>query len=145
MKYELVDHSIPCNWKISFPKEWMYEFCEGVSIFYPLDSELTVRVTPWHAEQKQGELVPKDEMEKIFREGIPEGAAIIGTEEYKMDGFSTLVFEKQRKEVENGTVFRRCIGYIAEGDLLVVDAFSTKKEELDYLLPFFKTIRKVRQ
>lgn len=47
-------YGLPCNWKISMPDNWQGEYAEedGECVFYPDNSELTIRITPFHAERE---------------------------------------------------------------------------------------------
>jgi len=49
----MIDYTMLCGWRISFPEKWIYEDDteSDQNIFYPPDSDLTIRITPFHAEK----------------------------------------------------------------------------------------------
>lgn len=142
MSFKLLEYKIPCGWQISFPSNWIHEgeADYGENIFYTPDSDLTIRITSFHAE-KQGILAPIEVMENAFMQTIPKSANPKEIVEYTLDGFYSKAFENTY--TENDTlVFRICICYYAAGELLSINVFSTSKEECEKSLSFLKTLRK---
>lgn len=60
-------YGLPCDWKISMPDNWQGEYTEedGQCVFYPDNSDLTIRIAPFHAE-RDGVLAPVKVMENAY-------------------------------------------------------------------------------
>jgi len=142
MSFKLLEYKMPCGWQVSFPSNWIHEGeadC-GENIFYPPNSDLTIRITSFRAE-KHGILAPIEVMENVFMRTIPESANPKEIAEYTLEGFYLKVFENTY--TENDTlVFRIYICYYAAGEILSINVFSTSKEECEKSLSFLKTLRK---
>ncbi|WP_313133265.1 hypothetical protein [Anaerocolumna sp.] len=142
MSFKLLEYQMPCGWQVSFSSNWIHKEEEdgGENIFYTPDSNLTIRITSFHAE-KQGILAPIEVMENAFMRTIPKSANPKEIIQYTLDGFYSKAFEDIY--TENGTlVYRTCICYYAAGELLSINVFSTSKEEGENSLSFLKTLRK---
>ena len=138
----MIDYTMLCGWKISFPEKWIYEDDteSGQNIFYPPDSDLTIRITPFHAE-KQGLAAPIEVMEEAFLRSVPKSAIPSEIKEYELNNFSVKSFENI--ETQNGnTVFRIMVGYYASGELLSINIFGTSKVECNQALVHLKTLQR---
>ena len=63
------------DWQISMPDNWQGEYDKesGQYIFYPNNSDLTIRITPFHAE-REGMLAPREVMEDAYIRTVPVSA-----------------------------------------------------------------------
>lgn len=63
------------DWQISMPDNWQGEYDKKSSqyIFYPDNSDLTIRITPFHAE-RDGILAPREVMEDAYIRTVPVSA-----------------------------------------------------------------------
>ena len=137
------NYRLPCGWEISFSDEWIGEYSkeDGQCIFYPPNSDLTIRITPFHIE-KENTPAPAEVMEAAYINSILESAKPRDMYEYILEGFSIQAYEEET--YENGKiVYAIKIGYYAPGDLLSVNIFSTNKTECEQSLKILKTIRRV--
>lgn len=138
----MIAYQMPGGWQISFPKDWSYEneVERGQSIFYPSNSDLTIRITPFHAE-RQGTLEPAEVMEAAFIATVPAAASPLELGEYTAENYTVKAFENT--ETENGKqVFRIAMGCYTAGELLSIHIFSTSKDECRNALTVLKTLRK---
>ncbi|MFR3039446.1 MAG: hypothetical protein ACLTLY_12170 [Agathobacter rectalis] len=69
------------DWQISMPDNWQGEYDKesGQYIFYPDNSDLTIRITPFHAE-RDGILAPREVMEDAY---IKNSASICKTAKFR--------------------------------------------------------------
>lgn len=135
----MLHYELPCGWQISMPDAWLYEEEDGQSIFYPSDSDLTVRITPFHAE-RDNVPAPVELMEAAYINSVPASAKPCDLHEYALDGFSIKAYGE--KSLENGqTVYAFYVGYYTAGELLTVNIFSTNKTECTQALEILRTIR----
>ncbi len=135
-------YALPCDWQISLPDNWSAEYDEanGQCVFYPDNSDLTVRITPFHAE-KDNEPAPIQIMEAVYINTIPKSAVPLNIIPYEIAGFSAKIYENNFIE-DDMTVFAIYLGYYAAGELLSVNIFSTNKIECCQTLDILQNITK---
>lgn len=134
-------YELPYNWEISFPDEWSGEFDKeyGQYIFYPSDSDLTFRITPFHAE-KENQLAPIEVMENAYTNSIPKSAKPRDLNEYALNGLCMKAYENKYREGDKN-IYTIHIGYYTLGNLLSINIFSTHKMECEHALQYLKTIK----
>lgn len=133
-------YSLPCSWKISIPDSWRGEYDEpsGQCVFYPPSGDLTLRITPFHAE-RDGVPAPAEVMEKAYLHTIPASAAVRDAKLCRPDGFTARMYEDTLRQ-DHRTVHVFYIGYYAAGELLSVSIWSTSKRECKDTLKILQTI-----
>ena len=106
------------DWQISMPDNWQGEYDKesGQYIFYPDNSDLTIRITPFHAE----------------RDGI---------DFYIPSGFEAKIYDDVLTEDSN-TIYVVYVGYYSAGELLSISIWSTNRDEGEQALNVLNTIRK---
>lgn len=135
------EHRLPLNWQISVPGNWKREAGEnGEVVFFPRQSELTVRITPFHAE-KSGKPAPAKVMEQAFMQTIPPEAVQMKPEGYGLSGFRAKFFETTETEA-NLPVCHIYAGYFAKGELLSVNIYGRNREECVEALAVLQTLQK---
>lgn len=123
-------YNMSFGWKIDVPDNWCMEYDEdeGQWIYYPDNSTLTVRITPFHSERDG---VPA-EIEMLKAVHILSLISFT-TSEYietkqNTDGTAAEIYEGT--VIEDGrTVYVINIGYFTEGELLSVNIYSESKDE----------------
>ena len=109
-------------------------------MLYPSQGELTVRITPFHAE-KSGKPAPAKVMEQAFLQTIPPQAVVMKPEGYRLAGFRVRFFEN--RETEGGQNMHHIYaGYFAKGELLSVNVFGRSREECMEALDILQTLQK---
>ncbi len=135
------EQELSLGWRLSVPRDWAHESGEaGEEVFYPSEGELTVKITPFHAERAE-KAAPVKVMEQAFLQSVPAGAVQIKPEGYRLPGFRARFFE----QVEKGAdlpVFCICAGYFAKGDLLAVNIYGRSKEECRGAMEILWTLEK---
>lgn len=133
-------YHFPYNWKLSIPDGWHGEYDEssGQCVFYPDDSDLTLRVTPFHA-GKDGVPAPAEVMEKAYLHTIPASAAERDAKLCCADGFSARMYEDTLQQ-DHRTVHVFYIGCYTVGELLSVSIWGTSKRECKDALKILQTI-----
>ena len=135
-------YGLPCDWKISMPDNWQGEYAEedGQCVFYPDNSDLTIRITPFHAE-RDGVLAPVEVMENAYINIIPTSAISRSISSYNLDGLCGRMYESTVIE-ENKTVYVIYVGYYTLGELLSISIWGTNKVECEQALDILKTIKR---
>lgn len=135
-------YKLPCDCQISIPDNWQGEHDQdnGQCVFYPDNSDLTIRITPFHAE-RDGVLAPIEVMENAYIRTIPISAKLREVNSLNLDGFVTRMYEDTLIE-ESKTVYVVYIGYYSTGKLLSINIFGTNKTECEQALNILKTIKK---
>lgn len=126
------------NWEISFPSDWKGEYDDDGEqfVFYPPDSDLTVRVTPFQA-LKRGKFAPKEVMRDSFLSSLSDAATPLDMEECAIPGFEWAAFEDV--ETENSQeIYVAGMGIFGSGLLLVVDIYSENQAECRESLQYIK-------
>ena len=129
------------NWEISFPDDWSakYDTENGQYIFYPADSDLTFRLTPFHA-RKEDQPAPIDIMENAYTNSIPISAKLRDPDSLALEGLHVKAYEN--KQIQNGkSVYSIHVGYYTVGNLLSINIFGTYKPECEQALCHLKTIK----
>lgn len=136
----MLTYELNFNWEISLPDNWTgeYDSENGEYIFYPPDSSLTIRVTPFHAE-KGGVPAPKELMKNAYINSASKSAVPRDIWECGLDGFSMMAYEDTQKS-GGQTVYVISAGYFTEGELLSVNIYSTDKSECDEAVKYIKTL-----
>lgn len=136
------NYDLPYDWKISMPDNWQGEYYEedGQCVFYPDNSDLTIRITPFHAEQ-DGVLVPVEVMENAYINTIPTSAISRIISPYNLVGLCGRMYESTVIE-ENKTVYVIYAGYYTLGELLSISIWGTNKVECEQALDILKTIKR---
>ncbi len=135
-------YNLPCDWQISIPDNWKGEYNEetGQCVFYPDNSDLTIRITPFHAE-RDGILAPVEVMENAYINTIPASAISRDANPHSLVGYAARMYESTLIE-DNQTVYVIYIGYYAIGELLSINIFGTNKTECEHALDIIKTIKR---
>ncbi len=135
-------YNLPYDWQISISDNWQgeYEAEVGQYVFYPDDSDLTIRITPFHAE-KDGVLAPAEVMENAYTRTIPPAAVLRNESLDSANGYNVRIYEN--KLTENGQiVYVIYIGCYTFGELLSVNIFGTDKKECEQVLCTLKIVKK---
>ena len=135
-------YRLPCDWQISTPDNWQgeYEEDDGQCVFYPDNSDLTVRITPFQA-AKDGAPAPMEVMENAYIRTIPASAKLRDVNLHAPAGFAVRMYENTAAE-EDKTVYVIYAGYYRAGDLLSVSIWATDKMECEQTLDILRTIKK---
>lgn len=82
------------DWQISMPDNWQGEYDKesGQYIFYPDNSDLTIRITPFHAE-RDGILAPREVMEDAYIRTVPVSARQRNLDFYIPSGFEAKIYD----------------------------------------------------
>lgn len=133
---------LPCNWKIAMPDNWQGEYVDedGQYVFYPDNSDLTIRITPFHAE-RDGVLAPAEVMENAYVNSISTSAISRSISPYNLDGLCGKMYENTVIE-ENKTIYAIYVGYYTLGELLSISIWGTNKTECEQTLDILKTIKR---
>lgn len=133
----LAEFDLPFGWTICFPDDWEHESSENENVFYPPYSELTIRIAVFNAENEQGKC-PADMMRDVYFRTHPSTAKEFSVpfqiEGFELSAFENTFFEKRVK------VYRICVGCWADGKLVLVNLFSTDREECVEGLEFISTL-----
>ena len=135
-------HGLTYDWQISIPDNWKGEYNKetGQYVFYPDNSDLTIRITPFHAE-RDGVLAPVEVMKNAYINTIPASATSRAANPHSLGGFAASMYESTLIE-DNQTVYVIYIGYYAIGELLSINIFGTNKTECEQALDILKTIKR---
>lgn len=136
-------YKLPCDWQISMPDNWQGEYDNGECVFYPDNSDLTVRMTPFHAE-KDGVLAPIEIMKNAYIRTIPISAKLLNENSFVPDGFETKMYEDTLIK-ENKIIYVIYVGYYSAGELLSVSIWGTNKAECEQVLDILKSIKSNRK
>lgn len=123
------------NWSIEFPTDWSYELDEGDkhNIFYPPDSELTIRISEFFSNAKE------DDLKEIYKESVP-----VDSEQYELgfnfNFFNSLAYETVEYEHEL-KVYHLIIGCYKDGLLLSINIYALDRDECIQALKYIKTIK----
>ena len=126
----LKSYQLPLGWQVSFPAEWQHEYQENdaQNIFFPEDSDLTVRISAFHAE-KEGVPAAPSIMYMVLTRSLSEKAVSFAVPELKIPGCETALFRTE--ETENGErVYRTVAGVYCTGELLIINIFGTDAQEV---------------
>lgn len=136
-------YGLPCDWQISVPDNWLGEYIkeDGQYMLYPDTGDLTIRITPFHAE-RNGVPAPAEVMKNVFMSSIPADAVSRNANSHKPEGFAIKMYEGTLIE-ENQTVYVIYIGYYAAGELLSVNIYGTDKAECEQAPDILGTIQKI--
>lgn len=129
-------------WEILLPHDWVVEFdkIDNHYVFYPKDSDLTIRITPFHAESN-GLLAPKELMKTSYINSISSSAIPLNINQCTINNSSWVAYEdvqnhnKQKVYVINAGIF-------ADGELLSINIYSTNKSECNDALKYIRGILK---
>lgn len=104
-------YKLPCDWQISIPDNWQGEYNKdnGQCVFYPDNSDLTIRIMPFHAE-RDGVLAPIEVMENAYIRTIPISAKLRNVDSYILNKFEVRMYEDTLIE-ENKTIYVVYVGY----------------------------------
>lgn len=120
------EQTLPLGWRIALPAGWTVSEGEnGETVCFSPDSELTVRITPFHAE-KAGKPVQAKKMEQAYLQTIPPEAVQMKPGGYSLPGFRAKFFEAAERE---GAVkmFHIYAGYYGKGELLSVNFYGREQ------------------
>ena len=108
------------DWQISIPDNWQGEYDKdsGQYIFYPDNSDLTIRITPFHAE-RDGILAPKEVMEDAYIRTVPASARQRNLDFYIPIGFEAKIYDDVLSEDSN-TIYVVYVGDYSAGELLSI-------------------------
>jgi len=134
--------AMPLGWRMEIPQNWRWEESDGCEqVFYPPDSSLTVRITPFHAE-KAGKPAPAKGMEQAFLQTVSPDAAAFKAQGYEVPGFRVKFFEATER-TGGSEIFRIYAGYFAKGELLVVNFFGETRKECEEAMKILHTLQKL--
>ncbi len=134
--------NLPCDWEIFIPDNWLGEYNEedGQYMLYPNNSDLTIWITPFLAEQN-GVPAPAEMMKIAFIGSISTTAVPRDANSFELRGFAVKMYEGTIIE-DNQTVYVIYVGYYSAGELLSINIFATGKSECEQALDIIKTIKK---
>ena len=148
--------NIDNGWNIKLPENWKEERdnVDGYHIYYPTDSDLTIRVISFHffrnIENDWKVLAPVDVLSEIFNESIKkiepgnntkvEGKKL-NLNEFKIEDFKVECFEYEYHE-NNEKVYSISCGIMITGYLLVINLYSASKEEVENAIKYIYSIEK---
>lgn len=137
---EIRRYRLPFHWTAAFPADWTHEYDaeSDQNLFYPADSDLTFRLTAFHAE-KAGVPAPASVMETVFAKTAPENSTVINNPELTVPGCTVLIRGRNYQE-EGQTVSHICAGCICEGELLTVSIFGTDARQVYEALAYLTLI-----
>lgn len=137
----MITYRLPCDWEISTPDDWQGEYDKksGQCVFYPQNSDLTIRITPFHAE-KDGIPAPAEVMENAYRNTIPASAMERDANSYPLNGFAAKMYQYAWME-NHSAVHVISVGYYAAGELLSVSIWGTSKAACENCLDLLQTLR----
>lgn len=129
------------DWQIAMPDNWHGEYDKDNEqyVFYPDNSDLTIRITPFHAE-RDGVLAPIEVMENAYIRTIPISAKLRNVNSFILDGFEVRMYEDTLIE-ESKTIYVVYAGYYSTGELLSISVWGTNKAECEQALNILKTIK----
>ena len=133
-------YQLPLGWQVSFPAEWTHEYQENdaQNVFFPPDSDLTVRISAFHAE-KEGIPAAPSIMYTVRTRSLPEKAVSFAILELCIPGCETALFRTE--ETENGErVYRIIAGIYCTGELLIVNIFGTDAREVNETAAYLSLI-----
>lgn len=138
-------YKLSCDWQIAMPDKWQGEYDKdnGQYVFYPDNSDLTIRITPFHAE-RDGVLAPIEVMEDAYIRTIPVSAKLRNANLFNLDGFEVKMYEDTFIEGSN-MIYVVYVGYYSAGELLSISVWGTNKVECEQALNILKTISVVRK
>lgn len=126
----LKTYQLPLGWSVSFPAAWQHEYDEtdAQNIFFPEESDLTFRISAFHAE-KEGSPAPSAVMEIVFQRSLPAKTEPISLPELQITGCQTHIVSTSETENDK-QVFRIIAGIYCTGELLIVNIFGTNAQEV---------------
>ena len=137
--------NIDNGWNIKLPENWKEERdnVDGYHIYYPTDSDLTIRVISFHffrnIENDWKVLAPVDVLSEIFNESIKKIELGNNT---KIEDFKVECFESEYYE-NNEKVYNISCGIMITGYLLVINLYSASKEEVENAIKYIYSIEKI--
>ena len=137
---KLKTYQLPLGWQVSFPADWQHEYIEddAQNVFYPEDSDLTFRITAFHAEKEGAPAAPAI-MYTVFQRSIPENCTQISLPELKIAGCRTYIV--RTAETENGQQVTRIIaGVYCAGELLITNIFGTNPQTVTEAMAYLSFI-----
>ena len=148
--------NIDNGWNIKLPENWKEERdnVDGYHIYYPTDSDLTIRVISFHffrnIENDWKVLAPVDVLSEIFNESIKKiepgnntkvEEKKLNLNEFKIEDFKVECFEYEYHE-NNEKVYSISCGIMITGYLLVINLYSASKEEVENAIKYIYSIEK---
>ena len=149
--------NIDNGWNIKLPENWKEERdnVDGYHIYYPTDSDLTIRVISFHffrnIENDWKVLAPVDVLSEIFNESIKKiepgnntkvEEKNLNLNEFKIEDFKVECFESEYYE-NNEKVYNISCGIMITGYLLVINLYSVSKEEVENAIKYIYSIEKI--
>lgn len=141
-------------WSIELPEFFNEEFDEsnyGEYIFYPNNSDLTLRITPFHLEKNTEDgilLAPIKVLKNIFMESTL--ITLFKAEEKynvddsllkKLSDFEKVAFARRYIDESDGKeTYHICIGIFKIGAILSFNIFGTDKKECEKALKYLETL-----
>ena len=150
--------NIDNGWNIKLPENWKEERdnVDGYHIYYPTDSDLTIRVISFHffrnIENDWKVLALVDVLSEIFNESIKKiepgnntkvEEKKLNLNEFKIEDFKVECFESEYYE-NNEKVYSISCGIMITGYLLVINLYSASKEEVENAIKYIYSIEKVK-
>ena len=134
-------YKLPCDWQISMPDDWQGEYDKdsGQCVFYTDNSDLTIYITPFHAE-KDGVPAPIETMENAYIRTIPVSSKLRDVNLFNLDGFKVKMYEDTLIE-DDKTIYVTYVGYYSAGELLSISVWSSNKAECEQALNTLKIIK----
>lgn len=145
MFMKVKSYKLPNYWEISFPSTWKYEVDTSdirQDIFYPQDSDLTVRITIFEIRDKKNNLLSLENLDKVFMHTIDSSFLDVNIQEYSLNEYTSKAFISTTIE-NNKLIYMIRIGYYGNGSLLTMNIFSSSKEECYQALKFLKTLKRI--
>ena len=129
------------DWQISMPDNWQGEYDKesGQYIFYPDNSDLTIRITPFHAE-RDGILAPREVTGRCLYQNSASICKTAKFDFYIPSGFEAKIYDDVLTEDSN-TIYVVYVGIILRVELLSISVWSTNRDEGEQALNVLNTIR----
>lgn len=133
------EYELPLGWRIAVPAGWKQGKGEsGEDIFYPPQSRLTVRITPFHAEQS-GKPAAAKVMEQALLQSLPPEAEPFKPDGYQLPGFRCRFFVESKAKDQTCRVYG---GYFAKGELLSVNIYGESREACMEAIKILETLQR---
>jgi hypothetical protein len=141
-----VCYQMPRGWEVTFPVDWKFEENDDQFIYYPQDSDLTVRMsvlTVIHPETRA--LAPVELFRSVFQKGYEEteNAKMLALDEFAKDAkFYFIQGYEYTYTEDDELVYCFYVECYTEGTELLITIHSSSRDECFRGLSYLKTVKK---